>query len=378
MRQIINKLISYCFFCYNSEKSENGESKRRKVCRSGAGVEETPNMCNTPGFPLRIELKLVRDLRGFDRLELPRNNRRIVTTSKPLVQSWRANCDIQILLYEGNPAHPIPEEIGRVTDYIVAYACKGNESLIEEMKQNRALILGMNDTTGTINDVKRIARKLLNKTTKDKVISKQESMCHLAKLDLYLCSETIETVSISGEYRLCTSGQSNYSFLTKYAERDSSQYNDMSLHQYFDYIKNNAFKRPYSNKKCIIPHYVGARSSPTYPPTEGYAKSVLLLHDPWIKKFDQQALSRNYVEEFKALIKNQIVQLESKLAMSVQKPDMSKRNSLLNQQERGRTSVMNHFPQLLMTVLKRLLHWQVHLDIHWVWMCLKKINFLWR
>ena len=303
MRQIINKLFSYCFFCYNSEKSENRESKRRKVCRSGAGVEETPNMCNTPGFPLRIEPKLVRDLRGFDRLELPRNNRRIVTTSKPLVQSWRANCDIQILLYEGNSAHPIPEEIGRVTDYIVAYACKGNESLIEEMKQNKALILGMNDTTGTIIDVKRIARKLLNKTTKDKVISKQESMCHLAKLDLYLCSETIETVSISGEYRLCTSGQSNYSFLTKYAERDSSQYNDMSLHQYFDYIKNNAFKRPYSNKKCIIPHYVGARSSPTYPPTEGYAKSVLLLHDPWIKKFDQQALSRNYIEEFKALIK---------------------------------------------------------------------------
>ena len=36
---------------------------------------------------------------------------------------------------------------------------------------------------------------------------------------------------------------------------------------------------------------------------------------------------------------------------------------------------MNHFPQLLMTVLKRLLHWQVHLDIHWVWMCLKKMNF---
>ena len=81
----------------------------------------------------------------------------------------------------------------------------------------------------------------------------------------------------------------------------------MSLHQYFDYIKNNAFKTPYSNKKCIIPHYVGAKSSPTYPPTEGYAMSVLILHNPWKKKFDQQALSRNYIEEFKALIKKQIV-----------------------------------------------------------------------
>ena len=276
---------------------------KRKVCRSGAGVEETPNMCDTPGFPLRIEPKLVRDLRGFDRLELPRNNKRIVTTSKPLVQSWRANCDIQILLYEGNPAHPSPEEIARVTDYIVAYCCKGNESLIEEMKQMKALILGTNDISGTSKDVKRIARMLLNKTTKDKVISKQECMCHLAKLDLFLCSEAIETVSISGQYRLCTSGQSNFSFLTKYAQRDISKYSNMSLHQYFDYIKNNTLKGACNNKRYIIPHYVGARSSPTYPPTEGYAKSVLLLHVPWQEKFDHETQGKNYIEEFKAFIK---------------------------------------------------------------------------
>ena len=282
---------------------ENKESRKRKVCRSGAGVEETPNKCDTPGFPLRTESKLVRDLRGFDRLELPRNNRRIVTTSKPLVQSWRANCDIQVLLYEGNPAHPSPDEIARVTDYIVAYACKGNESLLEEMKQMKALILGCEDISGTSKDVKRIARKLLNQTTKDKVISKQECMCHLARLDLFLCSEAIETVSISGEYRLCTSGQSNFSFLTKYAHRDISKYKDMSLHQYFEYIKNGALKGACSNRRSIIPHYVGAKSVPTYPPTEGYAKSVLLLHVPWQYKFDQQAHGRNYIAEFKSFIK---------------------------------------------------------------------------
>ena len=357
-------LLFLYLFSNNSEKSENKESMKRKVCRSGAGVEETPNMCDTPGFPLRIEPKLVRDLRGFDRLELPRNNKRIVTTSKPLVQSWKANCDIQILLYEGNPAHPSPEEIARVTDYIVAYCCKGNESLIEERKQMKALILGMNDISGTSKDVKRIARMLLNKTTKDKVISKQECMCHLAKLDLFLCSEAIETVSISGQYRLCTSGQSNFSFLTKYAQRDISKYSNMSLHQYFAYIKNNTLKGAWNNKRYIIPHYVGARSSPTYPPTEGYAKSVLLLHVPWQEKFDHKTQGRNYIEEFKAFKKNQIVPLESKLAMSVQKQDMNRKNNLWNQQEKERTFVMNHFLQLWMTVLMKLLHWQVHLDIH--------------
>ncbi len=169
-------------------------------------------MCDTPGFKLRDKPALVRDLRGFDRLELPRNNRRIVASSKWLLQGWRANCDIQILLYEGDPLNPDPDEIARVTDYIVAYACKGNETIMEEMTQMKAIILGSQDIKGTSSDVKKIAKKLLNKTSKNKIISKQECMCHLAKLDLFLCSETIETVSISGEYCLCTSSNPKANF----------------------------------------------------------------------------------------------------------------------------------------------------------------------
>ena len=81
----------------------------------------------------------------------------------------------------------------------------------------KALILGCQDTTGTTNEVKKIARKLLNKVTKDKVISKQECMCHLAKLDLFVCSESNETVSISGEHCLQTSEGAKHTFLAKYA-----------------------------------------------------------------------------------------------------------------------------------------------------------------
>src|SRR5688500_18528712 len=200
-------------------------------------------MCDTPGFPIRVEPTLVRDLRGFDRLELPRNDKRIVASSRWLLQGCRANCDIQVLLYECDPSDPNPEEIARVTDYIVAYACKGNETILEEKRQMKALILGSQEVSGTTDDVKRIARKLLNKITKDKIISKQECMCHLAKLDLFLCSESIETVSISGEYRLCTSGESKSSILTRYAKRDITETNKMSLHQYFHYIKNSAPSR---------------------------------------------------------------------------------------------------------------------------------------
>ena len=78
---------------YNPE-SEDKDSRRRKVCRCGAGVEETPNKCDTPGFPIRTEPQLACDLRGFDRLELPWNHRRIVASSRWLLQGWRANCDL--------------------------------------------------------------------------------------------------------------------------------------------------------------------------------------------------------------------------------------------------------------------------------------------
>ena len=106
-------------------------------------------------------------------------------------------------------------------------------------------------------------------------------MCHLARLNLYLCSESIDTVSISGEYCLCSYGEAKGSVLAKYSKRDDTNCKEMSLDQYFHYLKNPDSLRLHSNHKFIIPHYVGASSTPTYPPTEGYAKLVLILHVPW-------------------------------------------------------------------------------------------------
>jgi hypothetical protein len=54
-----------------------------------------------------------------------------------MLQSWRANCDVQILIYNSDPKNPDLTDIARVTDYIVAYACKGNATMKEEREQNR-------------------------------------------------------------------------------------------------------------------------------------------------------------------------------------------------------------------------------------------------
>lgn len=281
-----------------SSKHETRDSKRRRCCRCGAGVEKTAFHSDTPGFPLRTEPAILHDLRGFDRLELPRNNERTYQSSLSLVQSWRANCDIQILLYDSDPKCPNPEDIGKVTDYIVAYACKGNETITQEKEQMKALILGSTEISGTITEVKTLARVLLNKVTKEKLISKQECMCHLAGLDLIKCSESIDTVSISGAYKVGTEYQAKKSIISQYARRDNTHQN-MSLHQYFFFIKQQSSAK---QKKTIIPHYTGGLSFPTYPPTEQYAKSVLTCYVPWIGFSDFNNPARKYIQEFQDFI----------------------------------------------------------------------------
>jgi hypothetical protein len=281
-----------------SEKGEDKESKRRRVCRAGAGIEVTQGKGDTEGFPLRSEAAIVRDVRGFYRLELPRENRRTVQSSTWWVQGWRANSDIQILLYDCNPCNPDPEEIARVTDYIVAYQCKGNDSFQKERDEVKEYILNLKleDSTGDRKrDSSKLAKQVMNRSLAHKMISKQESMVHLAGLDLHLCSETIETVSISGSYRLAEEGHVSKanSVLKRYASRKENI--QLSFDDYYDSWKNTV-----KYAKLVIPHYVGGKSLPMYPPTKDYARSVLLLYKPWVGEFLDDG--RDFVKEFNEFI----------------------------------------------------------------------------
>ena len=193
----ISHLISLSFF---SKKDEAGSSRQRRVCRVGAGVETVAFSNNTPGFPSCVEPSIVQDIRGFKKLQMPRNHPRIMQTSLCCVGSWQANCDIQILLYDSDPLNPSPADIAKATDYIVGYACKGNESLKTEKLHMTSLILQSHEVAGDDSDVIRVARQLLNQTVGNKMISKQECMVHLGQLRLFECSETISNDSYCFDY----------------------------------------------------------------------------------------------------------------------------------------------------------------------------------
>ena len=71
---------------------------------------------------------------------MPRNHRRICQTATDILRSWRANCDLQMLIYQSDPMNPDPNEIAKVTDYVVGYHCKASHTYVEERAQIKTLI----------------------------------------------------------------------------------------------------------------------------------------------------------------------------------------------------------------------------------------------
>ncbi len=113
---------------------------KKRVCKAGCGQEKDAGKCNTPGYPLTDSPEVKFDHKQSQKLYLPRNHGSLNQTSTDLLQSWRGNSDLQILVYDCDPKNPNISEIARVTDYIVAYSCKGNCTFKEEREQSKKLI----------------------------------------------------------------------------------------------------------------------------------------------------------------------------------------------------------------------------------------------
>lgn len=220
---------------------------------------------------------------------MPRNHARLNQTSIDMLRSWRGNCDVQILIYESHPDNPNIKEISRVTDYVVAYNTKGNSTQLEEIQTMKNLILGTQETFGDDKDLQNMCKKIMNKAGSRRLISKQEASVLLADLPLTLCTEKIETISISKSTRISIdgTGAQNTKFIDHYAKRDA-QYEDLSLHQYFPIFRSSL------NRPSAVPHYVGVSGFPCFPVSDGYARHVLIVYKPWRTYPNQKTWKRDF------------------------------------------------------------------------------------
>ena len=108
-------------------------SNTKMHCRVGAGEEKTKGKFDTPGFEYCMNDEIINDPRGFKILQLSRkNSRHFLQSSMTLLKSWRANCDVKILLYDTDTKYPDIREIENVSGYVVSYTCKGHLTLFEE------------------------------------------------------------------------------------------------------------------------------------------------------------------------------------------------------------------------------------------------------
>jgi hypothetical protein len=101
----------------------------------GCGKEIAPSTSKTPGWSIKNKDEIEKDARGFNKISLRRNNKRLLQTSLYCLQAWHANFDISVLLYESDPKHPNAKELANIMDYVIGYACKGNATLNIEKKQ---------------------------------------------------------------------------------------------------------------------------------------------------------------------------------------------------------------------------------------------------
>ena len=148
----MHKCSSYCMRRSKRRKSDCNQNLRadaqstchqtsKRCCRFGCGDEQVDGSFATPGFSLTSESKITNDKRGFNKLELQRNTVRMIQTSTSLLQAWRGNCDLQVILYDSPFDNFDFTEIARVTDYVVAYACKGNNTLQVEKDSIKTIIM---------------------------------------------------------------------------------------------------------------------------------------------------------------------------------------------------------------------------------------------
>lgn len=78
----------------------------------------------------------------------------------------------------------------------------GRFVFVKSRSKTHIVFLSSETLTGDARDVQRVVRQILNKSTGNRLIPKQECMVLLAGLDLVKCSDTIDTVSVSGHARI--------------------------------------------------------------------------------------------------------------------------------------------------------------------------------
>ena len=251
----------------------------KRVCRMIFGTEEEP------GKPLREKPAIIKDLNGSKRLEMKRDHPRMVQISAPVLESWRANCDISLILSESDPKNPSTRDIIPVSKYLTEYVGKGMEGSGALGDVLASVAADANPETSC---AKNVVNKFLMKTVK-RDISSAEASHEIAGIPLYRCNHKFVNFSLSGTRMLQRIGQNvtRPTLLDRYVSR--KDIDDRTLYQFIC-----SFGVP----------VIQGNTYATYPLTEEYARTQLILHWPNWRKLEEITHGKPYLDVFKEFVKS--------------------------------------------------------------------------
>ncbi len=97
---------------------------------------------DTQGLPYIPKSRIITHKKGISHFRMKRTgSKRVVQHSRTLLRSWRANCDIKLLIYYSDPSCPDISEIEDVCQYDVAYTGKQHNTLQSEKDVIQNIIL---------------------------------------------------------------------------------------------------------------------------------------------------------------------------------------------------------------------------------------------
>jgi hypothetical protein len=129
------RLLAQDCMCHHCNRFclQTNKKNEPRTCRVGFGTESKFGYRDTPGMTRIPKSEIVKDDRGFWQFRMKRMaSNRVVQHSRTLLQGWRANCDVKLLLYFSNPHLPDIGEIEEVIQYVVAYTGKRHRTSQEE------------------------------------------------------------------------------------------------------------------------------------------------------------------------------------------------------------------------------------------------------
>ena len=115
------------YFALPNSKGARKDQKggARTKCRMGVGAGGTPGHRDTLGWRARGVSAKAPEQRGYDKLELSRNVRRVAQNSAIHTVGRKTNGEVSVHLLHSDPKNPDTGKIARVCKYVLCYGCKG-------------------------------------------------------------------------------------------------------------------------------------------------------------------------------------------------------------------------------------------------------------